>query len=324
MPHENGYTGDPTYREYAYRPEEESDNSRSHRKSVKKNCCLSLWDEIICFIVACFASVGRCLLLFINSVLAIFGLGTIVIATTIHFSQSISASLIRLLASSSTFMSNLTGLDLHLFVHVLHVIAKHINEMSILFLVIGCIILFTSIIGMFGISQKLLCLLWSYVVLVGGMAVAIAVCAIFISVKNNAIERKSEMKLGTLFRSNYGNNTAFTNTFNAIMEMFKCCGIENESDFRDLKPIWKNNYTQTVPGSCCKYKNGVIMDCMEAPNAQNSYVNIGCLKKIWTTIDHYRKKISIVLGIIVAILFGFVIFTCIIIKDEKRKEHRLT
>ncbi|KAK3598329.1 hypothetical protein CHS0354_015342 [Potamilus streckersoni] len=163
-------------------------------------------------------------------------------------------------------------------------IGETLNTIFIVFVTIGISFLLLGVLGTIGAVRKVKALLVTYAVLLLVFLVLELICVVLLTTIGNKIEGWIKDSLRDSIRDHYvginGNDTS-TLRWNFIMHSFKCCGVENYTDFRPAKKWGPNipnggivSRRQLLPFACCKVKND--QNCVYYPSSENAYIDTGC------------------------------------------------
>jgi CD63 antigen len=191
---------------------------------------------------------------------------------------------------------------------------------SILFIILGVVILVIGFFGCCGACTENACMMFTFgsllaVVVVIEIGVAIAVY-VFRNDAHQVITQK--MKEGM---EHYGTGPDFqgvTETWNQIQFDLKCCGVENYRDwFSPNITFSKLSGRKDVPDSCCKENTP---GC--GKNAEDILSKInqdGCFTLLETTVkDNVAMVGGIAIAVIVLQIIG-VLVSCMLANNMKRR-----
>lgn len=257
----------------------------------------------------CFSSLAICTIAFISFFLAVIGAALIIIGCFLRFSKS------AIFFSTARLKSNMSTSEDPLIRLVGEVTSNYINDVIIILIAFGVILLAISLAVIFCTNNRSACPFRFYIFIIVMIALIISTLAIILYIKGDSVKTTGLVLLTDKFNDLYGNNSMFTITFDAFMQIFKCCGVNNGSDFAHLKNTrWKTSFNQVVPYSCCFHEQRSNA-CTEKPTLMNGYKDAGCFKKLWYLIKRYRY-------IIISLAFAFlsfsvfILFLCFLMKSK--------
>jgi hypothetical protein len=251
---------------------------------------------------------SKTILVLINSLFLLLGLGILALGIYIKLDPSYSA-IFKLLNSSAADSSNFINLE----------------AASIVIIIIGAITTGISIIGILGacFEFKPLIILYGIVItliLLALLAIGISALVFKYALRRDFEEEFKKTLIGQLKKDYQGEisvKNAFTITVDVFQIYFKCCGVLNSKDFDG--GIWNTTSgTATplkTPISCCKFNDqqradvlkGIFpkaddIQCATNPQAANSNFDVGCL----TEMNIYLDRILLVI-LLVTIIVGFIL-----------------
>ncbi|OAF65523.1 hypothetical protein A3Q56_06756 [Intoshia linei] len=189
------------------------------------------------------------------------------------------------------------------------------KPLSIPLIIIGLILLITSLLGCCGICCKSKKLLFVYTIILS--IVLLFQLILLLVVYFGALNSKMQSELTSTLTKYYTNSTSTTSfptiVWNAVMIKFKCCGVHNYIDFESAEKFNKTIDTdagtqkKNFPFVCCMHKKDLT--CVTSkPDNTTSYANTGCWDKIYSNIQSYGYQ-----GFGVAIAFLIIQFVIILI-----------
>lgn len=194
------------------------------------------------------------------------------------------------------FMERLLGSDLY------------VSSASIL-IATGVIVTLISFLGCFGAIKEIKCMLLTFFIILFMIFIIMLVGGIIGYVFRNEVEKSMHQEMVTSV-TNYGEETAVTDAWDAVQEYFKCCGIvvnyePNYSIWRKSK--WLETNGKTVPDSCCRSKEAEqISVCQRDP--QNQAYQQDCYLKMKDFVkDHALVLGGIGIGISCVLIVGMML-----------------
>jgi tetraspanin-18 len=191
------------------------------------------------------------------------------------------------------------------------------------------IVFFLSFVGYCGAVKESRCLLGVYAfVLVVLLILEIVAVILILAVYGPKIEDETQTFLVKQMRTkyqfvNYPNVmqdvTGFTKVLDGIMVKFECCGINNASDFAEVRPqIPPNPVGTKVPLTCCKCQdvnacrrlpdfpssedlNGIrLQECRVNPTSTDSNIyNGSCYQKLKDKLLGGGRKTGGIIGLVI-------------------------
>ncbi len=166
---------------------------------------------------------------------------------------------------------------------------------SVIFIVLGIIILVIGFFGCCGACTENSCLMTTFAILLTlvvivqiGLAVAIFM---FKGQAHDAITGKMRSGMDNYKGENY---TGVTETWNAVQHDFKCCGVDSFSDWKNTTFSGKKD----LPDSCCKVESEGCGKDYFTEGTEQIYKE-GCFSKLEKLIV---GNVELVGGIAIAVL----------------------
>ncbi|KAL5020298.1 hypothetical protein ScPMuIL_003190 [Solemya velum] len=267
-------------------------------------------------------SLGRVLIVVLNIIFLLIALALFTIGMIIKFGASIMQQYIneakkQLQTSLSDTGYGDVAIDLDL--------TQVLNNLAIAFIVFGVVLTLICVCGCCGACYKIKWMLVVYgiIILIFLIGEAVAIGLLFgkPEVMTNPTKEALQQGIDDEYTGFNGTNIVSMG-WNIVMIEYKCCGIENSSDFSSATN-WLKDYgpggTLTTPIACCKT---LPSSSMTDPNALNCATNptdelnnwkTGCLDTIWNKV---LGNVAIVAGVfagvmvfeLVLILFSIAIF----------------
>ncbi|XP_030646463.1 tetraspanin-1-like [Chanos chanos] len=155
---------------------------------------------------------------------------------------------------------------------------EQLLNVGYLLIAVGALLLLLGFLGCCGAVKESRCMLLLFFVIILILFIAEVAGAIVILVFRGVVDQLIA-KLGTAAVKNiqkeYGKSADITGLWNATMDVLKCCGFYNFTDFTD-SPFFENN--NLYPSPCCT--SGLC----DYSNAHNSTVS-GCFPKVVKLMD---------------------------------------
>jgi len=197
---------------------------------------------------------------------------------------------------------------------------------AVLFIVIGLIIFLIAFFGCFGAWRKAAGFLLVYIIIVGLILLFQIVIMIVVATSDSAVAKLKESMHDVV--NEY--DSKLNDSLNALQTQFKCCGVDNLTDFENSN--WWNNTKkadEVVPFSCCVMNETSKMPlnsvkCQTAAGEEtpsNEYLHTeGCYQKLisWSA-SNQSKGIAFVVTLLLVqlIVWCAAIYLRIQIKKEE-------
>ncbi|XP_063047248.1 tetraspanin-9 [Engraulis encrasicolus] len=114
-----------------------------------------------------------------------------------------------------------------------------------LLLVAGGITMVTGFLGCLGALKEQRCLLMTFFVILVILVVTEVILTVTVHIYDDELEEMAKNDLLDGMR-NYNNDTRLQHSWDSLQKMFKCCGVENQFDWRNISEGNPRN-----PASCC-------------------------------------------------------------------------
>ncbi|XP_071095703.1 tetraspanin-18B-like [Haliotis cracherodii] len=277
---------------------------------------------------------SRIFLVIINGIFAVIGLVFLVVGCIVRFGSGILDPYLQdLYTSLQRFMEQAgQSVDLSNFN-----LGDYLQDATLALILLGVFFFIIGIFGCIGGCCKVRCMLIVYAVLISLIVLAEVLFVILLFTIRDTVDNNIKGPMKTSIEESY---TGFNSTdlvslgWNFAMVNFKCCGVDNYTEFQDAKK-WINKYTpkQTnmsitlaVPIACCKL-NGSFPNinlpteftCATDPTSALSNIDKGCYQAIWDIInDNSNIMIGVGVGVVVVELL-MIILACIVCCKEKKK-----
>lgn len=295
------------------------------------------------------SSCAKCLLIFINVIVVILGLGILAVGAVAHLRQDILLELISQIPVEIV-QDILQGFDVEGF----------LDATSIAFMVAGSVIFFVGFCGCCGAITNNTCLLVVYAIVVGVIILAQVVGGILIAFYTAKVEEQVKVVLKDSLESYKNPNGGVSVSsdgqlmigvdkvrlaWDGTQILMGCCGVENGSDYKNVfsgKYDIANSSSAAVPISCCTFINvndykasrstnqttvveGItevvqsVQMCLEDAHPNHTHTQ-GCYTKVIDLIkDYWYIAIGILVGTLLIELVGF-ISACIIMKSNREEK----
>ena len=194
--------------------------------------------------------------------------------------------------------------------------AKALSLLGYIITAIGLIIILVHCLGCSGVYSKNACMLYSFSVSLGLLLLAkIVFGSLMLSFSSHVTQQLRDALHDSLKRYNLTDHQLHTNKWDEIQTKFKCCGINNYSD-------WQNNlfYNQTgnmVPDSCCGGACGHRM--IGVSNTNITIYKEGCLETFGKFFESNNVWIGTVGIVGMIIQFVIIISACYFAKKSNTK-----
>ncbi|XP_038636980.1 tetraspanin-9-like isoform X2 [Scyliorhinus canicula] len=164
-----------------------------------------------------------------------------------------------------------------------------------LLIAIGAIVMVVGFLGCLGAIKESKCLLLSFfiVLLIIFFMELILIILFFVYKTEVAKYAREDLKTGLKFYGSDG-NVGLTNAWNIIQIEYKCCGVDNATDWGGIMG------TNTVPDSCCQESSS---SC--GGGSPSNWFVPGCYNTIEALLEKQTAVIgSIVMSIVVIQILG--------------------
>nr|KAG5703581.1 hypothetical protein BaRGS_000966 [Batillaria attramentaria] len=271
---------------------------------------------------------SQCALVVINAIFALFGLVFLVVGCVVRFGshlldkylQDFYGALQKLIENSGSH-SSLSNFN----------IGDYLESATLAFILLGVFFFLLGIVGCIGACCKVKCFLVLYAVVIGIIIVGEIVFVVLLFTIRDTLEDTLRSPLYESLENSYeglNSSTAISLGWNFAMITFKCCGVENYTDFEKATK-WQQHrnysignvtYELKVPIACCKL-NGSFPDvkvpetptCAVNPTTNNTNIDQGCYNAL---VDFLLDNSDIMIGVGAAVaavevlMFIFAICVC--------------
>ncbi|KAK3587690.1 hypothetical protein CHS0354_042475 [Potamilus streckersoni] len=260
------------------------------------------------------SSLGRLVLVTINMVFLLVGIGLLVMGLIVRFGQQIYKPL---LAETLKILET-TGQNISKdFKFNADELGNILMSLSVGLIVGGIVLSAFTLFGCCGGCYKNKCMLFLYGVIIVVLLVAEIIVIGLLYGKKDII--KQPLKDGLKDYRGANGTDLLSLGWNIVMLQFQCCGVDNYTDFSAGK-YWKTTtyngtlLTFSTPPLCCKEPAKNLPTCaLSTFNEAVSNAYIGCFNKIW---DISLGNITMAVGILVAcgvfqillIAFAYIIY----------------
>lgn len=196
---------------------------------------------------------------------------------------------------------------------------------SVIFIIIGCIILVVAFFGCCGACTENACMLYTYSTLMAlilcveiGLAVTIY---IFKGDARDFVSNAMQKGMQNYDTAAQSEHAGVTETWNIVQADFHCCGVES---YKDWGNVTFGQSSRNVPQSCCITSvagcGDKILTQDETTAAKTIYTN-GCFKKLEGVImDNVAAVAGVGVGIAVFQVLA-VIVSCFLAANMRRKDN---
>ncbi|KAK7106007.1 tetraspanin-1-like [Littorina saxatilis] len=277
--------------------------------------------------------ISQCVLVIINLVFALFGLVFLVVGCVVRFGSHLMDNIlqdfytaIQRLMEKAGSSSTLSSFNL----------GDYLQSATLAFILLGAFFFVLGMAGCIGACCQNKCCLVVYAAIMGVIIVGEIVFVVLLFTIRDQLETTLENPLYDSLRNDYvgiNSSDAISLGWNFAMITFKCCGVENYTDFNDARS-WQRSYdvgqgldvNLTVPIACCKL-NGTFPDvtlpdnftCALSPNSGNANIDQGCYNAL---VDFLVDNSNILIGVGAAIaaveILMFILAICVCRADSKK------
>lgn len=201
------------------------------------------------------------------------------------------------------------------------------TNLSIALIVGGLIIFALAMVGSCGACYKIRFMLWMYAFIVIAVVVVEVVVLTLLCVKPELV--KDNIKESIKNYKGIASSEIISLAWNIIMIQFRCCGVDDFTDFKQYAKLWvnpitvgANNIALETPIACCKtLPVGQDPENFSCASKLRFDINLsnaakGCFKVIW---DQSLTNTAVSVPVIVfcgIIQLLFIIFSIIIAKED--------
>jgi hypothetical protein len=200
------------------------------------------------------------------------------------------------------------------------------TQVSVLLIVVGLFVLIIGIVGAVGalFASKAFgrVILIIYAIGLGLLVVCEIAGGIAAAVARNSLENVFRDSANTTFQ-NYNNSddTSERDTWNQFQKDFRCCGVENYTDYRS---IFQN---KSVPVSCCDTEKAEkeLVDCANVTTDGNAtfLYQKGCADALIDAIDHNLGAIAGSAIFLALIQIVGIVMACFVAVFRKEKTYEV-
>ncbi|KAL3885724.1 hypothetical protein ACJMK2_025769 [Sinanodonta woodiana] len=260
------------------------------------------------------SSIGRLVLIIINLVFLLVGIGLLVLGLIVRFGQKIYKPLLdetlKILETTGQKVSNDFKFNADELGNIL-------LSLSVGLIVAGIILSIFTLFGCCGGCYKNKCMLFLYAAIIVVLLVAEIIAIGILYGKKDIIKQPLKDSLKDYKGAN--GTDLLSLGWNIVMLQFHCCGIENYTDFlvgKDWQTITYGGMSKTLatPLMCCKEPAKDLPTCAISPiNETMSNAYTGCFDKIWDlTLGNTAMAVGILVGCgvfqILLIVFAYTIY----------------
>lgn len=192
-------------------------------------------------------------------------------------------------------------------------------------IILGAVICGVALIGLISSCPgfKVLIIVYLTIMCILVFVQVLLVILFTTGVFNEKLKDAMKAEIHTNYES-FDSEEPLTATFNAIMQQFNCCGVDDYEDFHFAakwvrRRRYENGYiTLNAPIACCEAKyveeyreNKVISpnikECAAYPTTANSYFQNGCFQAISDAMDVYHNTIYIAVGIVLILQIAIIV-----------------
>ncbi|XP_064618019.1 tetraspanin-7-like [Liolophura sinensis] len=279
----------------------------------------------------CVAKFGKFILVSLNIFFIIISIVLIVLGALVKWGQNLLSQYLNPLLSglnSAVGQAGLGNVDLSGFD-----LGVLLGDVAVALIIMGCILLFISIMGCCGACCQVRWMLIVYAIIISLVFLAQVIIVILLFAKTEEMRDVIKGPMRTSIRDGY---VSFNSTdiislgWNFAMMTFSCCGVDNYMDF-DTATKWPGTYyvddlgetvNLTTPVACCKVEGTFPnfsppsnYNCTFSPTANNSNYMNGCYQAIEDFVFVYDAAF-IGVGVGLAIFqICLIIFSCLLCKE---------
>ncbi|XP_062585812.1 tetraspanin-18B-like [Saccostrea cucullata] len=188
-----------------------------------------------------------------------------------------------------------------------------VDNLSILFIVMGVFVLLVAGLGLFGACCEVKCMLVVYAILVLVLfIIKVTAVALWFTMKGE-VDKTVKFSLLKSLKDNYktdliNSSSVVSNAWNYMFMSLDCCGVNNSSDFLGFSWTHPGSSTST-PRTCCK---NVDSTNYLRPACSSGYNDKGCYDAIKDDISTYGNVfagvgITVLFIELLAVIFAFMI-----------------
>lgn len=193
----------------------------------------------------------------------------------------------------------------------------------------GLALFILAFLGCCGACYRIRCLLWLYAIVIIVFVIAEAVGVGLLFGKPDLV--KDQLKYSLKDYKGLASAEVMSLTWNVVMIQFKCCGVDNSTDFQEHATSWVRNITISpgrfisleTPIACCKSlpstNDSLSFTCaLHGFNISLSNAATGCYKTIWD-LSFGNNAISIPVLVVSGIIQLLFICCAIMIAKDNDK-----
>ncbi|KAL5020159.1 hypothetical protein ScPMuIL_003051 [Solemya velum] len=259
---------------------------------------------------SCAGNIGKLVLVSLNGVILLGGLGLLVAGVVVQVDKSIISDHVLPLVNGI----ELSGFNL----------GDLISNLSITCIAVGCFLSVLAGLGVFGACCRVKFLLFLYGLIVVLIIVAQLVAVVMWFLMHDKLNTWLKEQLFTLIQRYDGD---VTNEISLAWDWFfilmPCCGVNAVTTTNDFaNTTWwtsPQRYSQQIPPSCCvgatssNMASYVNSTCTTSPSNTNSYWNDGCYDKMYTSLSTYSTTFIVICVVIaavevIAVFFAFKVY----------------
>ncbi|KAL4229066.1 hypothetical protein ACF0H5_012105 [Mactra antiquata] len=264
------------------------------------------------------STIGRVLLIVVNILFLLIGLGLMVVGFILRFGRSVYEPVLesgmdlldKLLTDTKIGTYAVKDID----------IGEAMSSLAIGFIIGGLILVALSFLGCCGACCKISIILWIYAILVAVFVLVEIIAIGVLYAKTDVVTDKLKSSMSEY--KGLESSDVYTLTWNIVMIEFECCGVDSYKDFAEYATNWKKpgGTSLVTPITCCKTLPSAPSSygCAQAFDATKNNGEKGCFKTIW---DKSFANTVIVVPVLVVcglIQISFIVFAIIIAKSDDK------
>ncbi|XP_076457437.1 tetraspanin-18-like [Babylonia areolata] len=277
---------------------------------------------------------SQCILVVFNLVFALFGLVFLVVGCVVRFGSHLLDNILQDFYSALQKLMEKAGSSSSLSSFNL---GDYLQSATLAFIVLGAFFFLLGILGCVGACCKNKFCLSVYAAIVGVIIAGEVVFVVLLFTIRDKLETALESPLYDSLRNDYvgiNSSDAISLGWNFAMITFKCCGVENYTDFQNASH-WQRTYNAgqgrgvnlTVPVACCRL-NGTFPDvqmpedftCAVNPNPTISNIDKGCYDALIDfLVDNSDILIAVGATIAAVEILLFIFAICVCCADVRKK-----
>jgi len=222
------------------------------------------------------------------------------------------------------FFSGVVLMAMGIYIHVgvgdyLNFVDDGMLSTGTVLIVLGVIILVMGFFGCCGAVTENACMMFFFATMLAIIIIAEITIGVMVYIYKDDAQATIENKMVAALQ-NY-NGTEFegvTQTWGAIQTDFKCCGVNNYTDWAGT-PFGNG---VNVPNSCCIANTPDCgMKIIGKPDVSSSINVNGCVSNLYNLIVDNAQTIMIVGVIIILVEFVGVLVTCMLANNMRRRSN---